>query len=63
VHYGWEAHNIEAQPYMLQALANVREEVVREYEQGFYRLLQKNGLAPAWGGLNADKDGGIISGK
>ncbi len=42
IHYGWAEHNIEAQPYMLQALQNKRDEVIRVFEQGIAQLTEKH---------------------
>lgn len=44
IHYGWADHNIEPQPYMLQALANKRAEAFRMYQDGMRALLFKAGL-------------------
>ena len=44
IHYGWAAHNLAPQPYMLQALANKRAEAFRMYEAGMQALLFKAGL-------------------
>jgi hypothetical protein len=44
IHYGWADHNIEPQPYMLQALANKREEAFNLYQNGMRALLYKAGL-------------------
>lgn len=38
IHYGWAEHNIEAQPYMLQALQNKRDEVIKVFEDGIRDL-------------------------
>lgn len=51
IHYGWEDHNIQPQPYMLQALANKREEAFAMYEQGMQALLFKAGLDVSRGGI------------
>lgn len=44
IHYGWEDHNIEPQPYMLQALANKRAEAFVMYQDGMRKLLYEAGL-------------------
>lgn len=44
VHYGWADRNIEPQPYLLQALANKREEAFNLYQEGMRALLFKAGL-------------------
>lgn len=44
IHYGWADHNIEPQPYMLQALANKRAEAFQMYQDGMRALLYKAGL-------------------
>jgi len=41
IHYGWADRGIEAQPYLLQALANKRDEVIREFENGIFDLTKK----------------------
>lgn len=50
VHYGWPDRNIPAQPYMYQALANTRTEVMSRYDRGMEALLFKAGLDPSSGG-------------
>lgn len=47
VHYGWPDRNIPAQPYMDQALATTRNEVMARYDQGMQALLFKAGLDPS----------------
>lgn len=42
IHYGWSEHNIEPQPYLLQALMNKREQVIAEYEDGIADLVRKH---------------------
>lgn len=51
IHYGWADHNIEPQPYMLQALANKRDEAFRMYENGMQQLLFKAGLDVSRGSI------------
>jgi hypothetical protein len=51
IHYGWADHNIEPQPYMLQALANKRAEAFKLYEDGMRRLLLKAGLDVSQAGI------------
>lgn len=42
IHYGWQEHGIEAQPYLLQALQNKRAEVIRVFELGIGQLTEKH---------------------
>lgn len=42
IHYGWAEHNIEPQPYLLQALQNKREQVIHEFEDGVADILRKH---------------------
>lgn len=51
IHYGWEDHNIEPQPYMLQALANKRAEAFAMYQRGMQALLFKAGLDVSRAGI------------
>lgn len=62
IHYGWADHNIEPQPYMLQALVNKREQVVEAYEMGMEQLLFKAGLDPSRGSVLAESRTFAISG-
>lgn len=41
IHYGWQEHNIQPQPYLLQALQNKRDEVIRVFEDGVRDLTGK----------------------
>lgn len=50
IHYGWPDRNIPAQPYMYQALATTRSEVMARYDRGMEALLFKAGLDPSSGG-------------
>lgn len=47
IHYGWPDRNIPAQPYMYQALATTRNEVMARYDRGMEALLFKAGLDPS----------------
>jgi hypothetical protein len=51
IHYGWADHNIEPQPYMLQALANKRSEAFAMYQDGMRALLFKAGLDVSQAGI------------
>ena len=44
IHYGWEARDIEAQPFLSDALDDVRDEVVDAYDKMIADLLKKAGL-------------------
>lgn len=44
IHYGWPARNIEAQPFLTEALQSTRPQVLSELDKGLGELLRKNGL-------------------
>ena len=44
IHYGWEARDIEAQPFLSDALDDVHDEVVDAYDKMIADLLKKAGL-------------------
>ena len=44
IHYGWEARDIEARPFLSDALDDVRDEVVDAYDKMIADLLKKAGL-------------------
>lgn len=44
IHYGWKAHNIEAQPFLTDAYRNVRAEVADVYEDGMTGLIRRYDL-------------------
>jgi hypothetical protein len=54
IHYGWPDRNIPAQPYMYQALAATRSEVMSRYERGMQALLFKAGLDPSKSSVSYD---------
>ena len=41
IHFGWPAHNIEAQPFLDEALEDSRDDVVRLYGLGIEVLIDK----------------------
>ena len=41
IHFGWPAHNIEAQPFLYEALEDSRDDVVRLYGLGIEVLIDK----------------------
>lgn len=43
-HYGWPAHNIEAQPFLSNALNEQRGTVLKDLDDGIARILQDNKL-------------------
>jgi hypothetical protein len=44
VHYGWPAHNIEAQPFLIEALEAERTTVFRDLDQAITALLRREHL-------------------
>ena len=44
IHWGWPSRSIEAQPFLSDALDDVKDEVVAAYEKQTADLLQKAGL-------------------
>jgi hypothetical protein len=50
VHYGWPDRNIPAQPYLYEALAKTRTQVIARYDRGMEALLYKAGLDPSSAG-------------
>jgi hypothetical protein len=44
IHYGWPAHNIEPQPYLVDALRASRGEVLDRLDSGIGEILRKNNL-------------------
>lgn len=44
VHYGWPARNIEAQPFLTDALNSERGDILRQLDDGITKLLQANDL-------------------
>lgn len=63
IHYGWADHNIEPQPYMLQALANKRAEAFRMYQDGMRALLFKAGLDVSNAGIIGSANDFTFSGE
>lgn len=45
IHFGWPAHNIEAQPYLWNAMADEERNVVQSYEREVEALVRKVGEA------------------
>lgn len=43
-HYGWPAHNIEPQPFLLNSLTSHTAEIVERLDKGMGEILKKNGL-------------------
>lgn len=43
-HYGWPAHNIEAKPFLLQAIQSRQTELVAKIDDGVAEILRKNNL-------------------
>lgn len=41
IHFGWPGHNIEAQPFLYEALEDKREDVANLYALGIEVLVQK----------------------
>lgn len=62
IHYGWADHNIEPQPYMLQALANKRAEAFSMYQDGMRALLFKAGLDVSRAGIIGSANDFTLSG-
>jgi hypothetical protein len=62
IHYGWADHNIEPQPYMLQALANKRSEAFAMYQDGMRALLFKAGLDVSQAGIIGSANDFTLSG-
>lgn len=44
IHYGWPAHNIGRQPFLLDALNAERGDILQTLEQGLEEILKKNDL-------------------
>lgn len=44
IHYGWPAHNIAPQPYLVDALQRERGAVVEALNEGIEDILRKNDL-------------------
>lgn len=45
IHFGWDAHNIEAQPFIYDAMDIKRLEVVSEFNHEINHLIRKAGLS------------------
>jgi hypothetical protein len=43
IHFGWPAHNIEAQPFIFDALAKSESEVVEKYQRRIADLVERLG--------------------
>lgn len=44
IHYGWPKRNIKPQPFLADALAQTRGQVLAEFDRGLTDLLRQNGL-------------------
>ncbi len=44
IQWGWPAHSIESNPFMTDALAAKKSEVLETWEKGIDKLLNENGL-------------------
>ncbi len=44
IHYGWPAHNIEANPFLIDALRATRPQILAGLDKGLGELLRKNNL-------------------
>ncbi len=44
IHYGWPAHHIAPNPFLLRALQQERPQVVQTLSDGLGEILHKNGL-------------------
>lgn len=43
IHFGWPARNIEAQPFLTNALSQRRDDIVRRYERRIGELVERVG--------------------
>lgn len=44
IHFGWPAHNIEAQPFMYEGLGQAEAGIVDDYQRGINELIRRVGL-------------------
>ena len=44
IHYGWPAHHIKPNPFMLKAIEQTRGEVITRLETGLGEILDRNNL-------------------
>ncbi len=43
-HYGWPAHNIAPNPYLVNAVRSERADILQALDEGMEEIMRKNGL-------------------